>query len=276
MLTTTFVPSTLDICSTDAVGQSLQGALMIDFRHALCAWIIACLSLLGAHSTFANELSLSLSIPGASRQATNLNLTWSDTKYGRNQDSSGLCVATATLIYTTASHPGGNKHGILNERVGGRGGRCYINDYVFIDVAALMNSQYGNTFAFGPGVQFRLFQLSRAFGGISLDLGAEIPYVHYEYGAYLGQYLRARGRVVNAPLPMLFASLNWQIGKVEMGMMQLKLPAGVANLRAAVIKGSFNELPPSSSWNQNPGQSSTSPNGPSFFINYTFTDLFGL
>lgn len=249
--------------------------------RVLYVLLIACLGLL-CGPLQAHDVSLSLSVPSASgRATTDLNLAWSDnttTKWTAFHP--GPCEATATLIYTTASHPGGNRRGALNERNGGRGGRCYLDRdrHFYIVVAGLLNSQYGDTFAIGPGAKWRLFEMTPAFGSLSLDVGAEIPYVYYEYGPYFGKVLRSRGRVISTPLPMLTAGINWKIGTVEMGMMQNWLPKNAAHLRAAVIEGSFDPLPPigqpPSHFNQT--NADTAPSGPSLFIRYRFTSLWGL
>lgn len=149
------------------------------------------------------------------------------------QQYANPCAATARLIYTTASHPGGNRNGRLNEKNGGYGGRCYSdrdrNFYVVF--AQLQNSQYGDTFAFGPGIKWRPFE----FQGVSLDVGAEVPYVYYAYGRRPG--------AIQGPLPYPWVGVNWRPVKgVEIGMMEMWLPKGSAQLRATVIEGSYSPL----------------------------------
>lgn len=250
--------------------------------RVLWTLLITCLSLLCGPMARANDVSLSLSVPSSSgRTTTDLNLTWSDASATQRATlNSGPCEATATLIYTTASHPGGNRRGALNERNGGRGGRCYLdrNRNFYIVVAGLLNSQYGDTFAIGPGVKWRLFEMTPTFGSLSLDVGAEIPYVYYEYGPYFGKVMRSKGRVISTPLPMLTAGINWKVGSVEMGMVQNWLPKNAAHLRSAVIEGSFDPIPSTGqlppSFNQT--RAGTSQFGPSLFIRYRFTSLLGL
>ena len=231
----------------------------------------------------AEGLSLGLSVPSASGQSsTDLNVSWSDARPVDHDRALGnpFCAKFATIIYTTASHPNGNRFGILNEQTGGVGVRCYIDEagHFYVIVATLKNSQFGDTFAFGPGVKHRLLELSSAVGTVSLDVGAEVPYVHYAYGPYLGQYLRARGRAINSPLPMYWIGVNWKIGGAEVGMMQSYLPKDAAHLRATVIGGSPNQLPPIG---QTPllngsGLGRDNHNGPSVFLRYQFKDFLGM
>lgn len=236
---------------------------------------IAVLSLLGGGAR-ADELSLGLNIPsGSGQSSTDVNVRWSQTRKNEsNKRHSGLCVTTATLIYTTASHPTGNRRGILNENTDGYGGRCYTdkNESFYLVVAMLRNSQYGDTFAFGPGVKWRLFETTPKFGSISLDIGAEIPYVHYEYGRLYGIYLRAQGRAINSPLPMLFVGANWKLGNVEVGMMQMWLPGNAAHLRATVVQGSFDQLPVDNQafFSREPRIAREPRVGPTVFLQYRF------
>lgn len=248
----------------------------------VCALLVAFLTLVGGHAAQANELSLSLSIPSKTGQnATELNLTWHDQEASRGQNVTSLCTGAATLIYTTASHPGGNKRGLLNEHNGGRGGRCYLDrdKHFYFVVAALINSQYGDTLAFGPGVKWRLFEGAPQFGSPSLDVGAEIPYVHYAYGPVYGKYRRPQGKAINSPLPMLWAGVNVKFGNVEAGMMQLWLPKGAAQLRATVIEGSFAPVLPMdhpAAYFHDSQSSRSQSSGPAIFLRYSFTSLFGL
>lgn len=143
------------------------------------------------------------------------------------------CTATARLIYTTASHPGGHRNGRLNEKNGGYGGRCYTDQdkNFYLVFAQLENSQYGDTFAFGPGIKWRFLE----FKGVSIDVGAEVPYVYYAYGRRPG--------AIQGPLPYPWVGVNWKLMKgVEIGMMQMWLPKGSAQLRATVIEGSYSPL----------------------------------
>ena len=232
------------------------------------------LSLLLGGVAEAQGLSLGLSIPIASgHSSTDVNVRWSQ-KNESNKRHSGLCVTTATLIYTTASHPTGNRRGILNENTDGYGGRCYTdkNESFYLVVAMLRNSQYGDTFAFGPGVKWRLFETSPKFGSVSLDIGAEIPFVHYEYGRLYGIYLRAQGRAINSPLPMLFVGANWKLGNVEVGMMQMWLPGNAAHLRATVVQGSFDRLPVDNQafFSREPRIAREPRVGPTVFLQYRF------
>lgn len=213
---------------------------MAAFRSIVYAPLFALLSSWGG-TAVADGLSLGLSIPSrGGEHSTDINVAWTKVKFGQEKQLSGPCVDSANLIFTTASHPGGNKRGLLNEHNGGQGGRCYLDrdKHFYFVVAALINSQYGDTFAFGPGAKWRVFELSPTFGNLSLDIGAEIPFVHYSYGPVLGQYMRAKGRAINSPLPMLWVGVNIKLGNVEIGMMQLQLPRGAAQLRAAVTEGS--------------------------------------
>ena len=160
----------------------------------------------------ADSLSLGLNIPSRSgRSSTDVNVRWSQT--GKNESdkrATGLCATTATLIYTSAFHPTGNRRGILNENSDGYGARCYLgrDESFYLVVAMLRNSQYGDTFAFGPGAKWRLFELSPAFGNTSIDVGVEAPWVNYQYGPVLGKYMRGQGRAINSPLPMLYVGFD--------------------------------------------------------------------
>lgn len=227
-----------------------------------------CLSGVAAAKTD-SDLSLVVHIPHDQSAVTLL--------VGRSEEASQVkrlspCAETATLIYTTSSHPGGNRHGALNESTGGRGGRCYFDreKHLYVVVAGLLNSQYGDTFAFGPGIKARLFELPSEMLGLSLEVGGEIPFVHYAWGR--------RAKAVNMPLPMVFAGINIQVGKVEIGMMQSWLPKNSARLRATLIQGTFDPIPMTSRWNEpslfKTGEE-TAPIGPSLFIRYSFTSFLG-
>lgn len=248
----------------------------------VCALFIAFLTFVGGHAAQANELSLSLSIPShGGERATDINVTWKKAGPGQMKQFSGPCVDSATLIFTTASHNGGNKRGLLNESTGGYGGRCYLDrdKHFYIVFAQLLNSQYGDTFAIGPGAKWRVFELSPAFYNVSLDVGADAPLVNYQYGPAYGEFRRPQGKAINRPLPMLWAGVNVKFGKVEAGMMQLWLPKGAAQLRATVIEGSFAPVLPMDhpAAYFHDSQSSRSQNsGPAIFLRYSFTSLFGL
>ncbi len=255
---------------------------MTAFRSIIYALLIALLSSWGG-TAVADGLSVSFSLPSrGGEHSTDINVTWTKVKFGQEKLLSGPCVDSATLIFTTASHPGGNKRGLLNEHNGGRGGRCYLDrdKHFYVVVAALINSQYGDTFAFGPGVKWRLFELSPTFGNVSLDIGAEVPFVHYSYGPVLGKYMRAKGRAINSPLPMLWVGVNIKLGNVEIGMMQLQLPQGAAQLRATVIEGSFAPLQYQDQQRELIHTMAQGPRDrasvPTIFLRYSFKSLFGL
>lgn len=261
------------------MAQQYQG---VDMKLNTVGYVLfLVLSLFLGETAQADELSLSLSLPSTSgRGSTDFSVTWSKVGSGQSKQLSGPCVASATLIYTTASHPGGNKHGLLNEKTWGQGGRCYVDrdKHFYFVVAALINSQYGDTFAFGPGAKWRLFELSPAFGNVSIDVGVEAPWVNYQYGPVLGKYMRGQGRAINSPLPMLWAGVNVKLGNAEVGMMELWLPKGAARLRATVIGESFAPL-------QTQDQRALIHTGaqgrrdatvvPTIFLRYSFTSLWG-
>jgi len=173
-------------------------------------------------------LDLNLS-PKDSRFLTTASLRFESPRpEATSQQYANPCAAVARLIYTTASHPGGNRNGRLNEKNGGYGGRCYTDQdrHFYAVFAQLQNSQYGDTFAFGPGVKTRLFE----FWGLSLDVGAEVPYGR-------------RPGAIQGPLPYPWVGANWKPFKgVEIGMMEMWLPKGSAQLRATVIEGSYSPL----------------------------------
>lgn len=185
----------------------------------------------------AERLTLSLSVPhGKTQTAVVVNMA--DPANARSVAHSyaspwNPCVGGIdTVVYTHASHPGGNVHGWLNENNGGRANRCYLSPAghwynLYAIIGGLRNSQFGDTFAFGPGIKF---QLAKAWGA-SIDIGAEIPFVSYE---------RCCGKApVRGVLPDVWVGLNWQINKqTRLGVMQMWLPFGVT-LRSAVINSPF-------------------------------------
>lgn len=206
------------------------------FRNIIIAGLVLC-ALLLARETRADGMTLSLSVPHGETQTTAV-VTMEDpvaARIGRNYASPwNPCVGGIdTVIYTHASHPGGNIHGWLNENNGGRANRCYLNPKkhwysLYAIVGGLRNSQFQDTVAFGPGIKFRLAEVWKA----SLDVGAEIPLVSYE---------RCCGRApVRGILPSLYIGLNYQLNKqTRIGFMQMWLPLGVT-LRGAVINTPFN------------------------------------
>lgn len=150
------------------------------------------------------------------------------------------CTATDTIIYTTASHPGGHRN-IFNESTGGTGGRCYMNraETFYVMWGGLLNSQYGNTFGMGPGMKFRVLDLWR----VAIDAGIDVPLTYYERRPQA----RARKPLIG-PLPMGHLGMSFKIGQAEVGMVQMWLPKNAARLRATVVRGSFSPLPSPESW----------------------------
>lgn len=188
---------------------------------ALIALVMLCVD-----TVQAGELILTLNIPHKDTR-TAIILTRSQAAENRPVSSSASPCAggIATVLYTHASHPGGSRNGWPNEDNWGRGNRCYLDreQSWYVLIGGLENSQYGDTFVFGPGTKYRLLETL----GVSVDVGVEIPFVSYELYS---------GKVVRGLLPLAYASISYRINKAtKIGLMQMWLPKGGVTLRGNVI-----------------------------------------
>jgi hypothetical protein len=116
-------------------------------------------------------------------------------RFSFNLSQQSFCKAIAINIFGNASHPGGNRNHLLNERNDGYGFTCYQNkektDYYFFNT--LTNSQYGLSVALGAARGFTIFDLK----GLRLDAGIAGTLLSYEkrdrkvlYGALPVPYIK--------------------------------------------------------------------------------------
>ena len=121
--------------------------------------------------------------------------------YTENTDT---CKSFSTRLYYRSQHAEGDRGGRLQQRNGGIGSSCYLNEgkNFYWMLAALENSQFGNTFGAGPGIRASTPQL----WGFSLEARVEIPIVWYESPR--------RHTYVWGPLPIRSRGVTWKIPRL--------------------------------------------------------------
>lgn len=167
--------------------------------------IVVIAGLLAGHSAYAGEFSFT---------------------YTRSE----LCSQVSAIYFTSSSHPGGDRHGALNESNRGFAGRCQFekDGHITAVMGGLYNSQFGNSFLFGPGVKYRLVNMPEWTSGmdrdvrsfldliqvsrLSLDVGLDLPWIYYEHPrrhAYYYGFLPVPYYRLNYKLPGKWGELGF-------------------------------------------------------------------
>ncbi len=119
-------------------------------------------------------------------------------------ENTDLCRSVSTRIYYRSQHGEGDRGGRLQQRNGGVGGSCYLDEKksFYWALGGLENSQFGPTLAIGPGMRFRTPPLLR----LSIEAGVELPIVHY---ASPRRYTEVWG-----PIPVFYRGISIELPRI--------------------------------------------------------------
>ncbi|MEN9881507.1 MAG: hypothetical protein RLZZ308_690 [Candidatus Parcubacteria bacterium] len=139
-----------------------------------------------------------------------------------------FCKEVALNFFGNASHPGGNRGGALNERNDGYGFTCYKdkNRDSFLFLNALVNSQYGNSLAFGFAEGVKIIEWQK----IRFDAGISITFLSYE---------KRNNDVVYGILPIPYIKLSYtlprDLGRISIAQHYLGKGITLRNMEAVSI-----------------------------------------